>query len=145
MPTVATPAIEPNTPTNGSIPSTARSNTIVAAVTVCTTDEKAGEWWWSMHAGEPARKQTLSGKDELVAGDHVVERQHAGEQARQQQDVDDVAADPAQGVVGGVQQHVGVTVEGALRDRGDLVGADRHDERPAGHWRRSAPMMSTAA
>ena len=79
-----------------------------------------------MHAGEPTRQQTLSGKDELVACDDVVERQHTGEQARQQQHVHDVPADPAQDVVGGIEQHVRVTVQRALRNLGDLVGP-KHD------------------
>ena len=43
MPTVATPAIEPKTPTNGSIPRIARIATITPAVMVCTSDENAGE------------------------------------------------------------------------------------------------------
>ena len=86
-----------------------------------------------MHDAKPAGQQTLSGEDELVAGDHVVKRQHAGEQARQQQDVHHIPADPAERVVRGVEQHVGLAIERSLRNLGDLVWTDRHDERPAGH------------
>ncbi|CQD06674.1 hypothetical protein BN970_01241 [Mycolicibacterium conceptionense] len=78
-------------------------------------------------------QQAFSGQRELIASDHVVEGQDAGEQTGQQQHVDDVAPQPAQVVVRGVQQHVGVTVEGTLGYLRDLVGADRHDEGPAGH------------
>jgi hypothetical protein len=81
---------------------------------------------------------------ELVAGDHVVEGQHAGEQAGQQQHIDNVAADPAEVGIGGVQQRVGVPGQGALGGLGDLVGTDRDDERPAGD-RVEATDTSTAA
>ena len=85
-----------------------------------------------MHRAQPRRQQPLAGQHELVARDDVVKGQHAGEQAGEQQDVDDIAPEGPHGGTGGVQQHVAVTVEGLLRDAGDLVRTDRDDEGPHG-------------
>ena len=100
-----------------------------AAVMVWVREDRCGETCFGCDGSEAGRQDSGVRHRVLVAGDDVVEGEHAGEHARHEQHVDDDLPDGAEVHRGGDEDHRAGIFSG---DAEHVVRAPGHDEAPGG-------------